>query len=468
MTYSYTQISQYLRCPRGYRHRYLDGWREKEDRAALLFGRCFEKALAAYFLRQDSAAVLFKEWGANRDTPLEHINGDSWDRMAHQGVQLLEKLARDDRIRIRQPRRNLQAKLVRSLPNGNDFVAYIDAIGNLDGIRCVLDWKTTRSRYPEEPTGLLALDPQLICYSWMSDISDVAVVVFVRKRMRKTLPTFGARRLIREFDLPVSHRALERIWRAHGLMPKRRRKYQRKQDLAAIKATWRLFQQISADTKDLDSIPHFWPQAQRLRLPAVQYTARDVRSGLLLLAFAQRRSAAASEVFAARIQRQLDRYGVSLRDLVWQTDNGGEFVGRYNPSGPRTGFPSALGDSQDVRIPPARTPTRAMWKPCIGWSKTSSSTWKPSPAGASSWPRRTPISCTSTWCGPTRTRKTRAPGKSSSGWLPTRRSNSACFHRCSWITTSTTPGDTMSLGFPIWVGPGVRGAAAVRNSRKTP
>src|SRR5712691_5620200 len=171
--------------------------------------------------------------------------------------------------------------------------------------------------------------------------------------LRKTLPTFGARRLIREFDLPLSHGALESIWRAHGLMPKRRRKYQRKQDLAAIKATWRLFQQISADTKDLDDIPHFWPQAQRLRLPAVQYTARDVRSGLLLLAFAQRRSAAASEVFAARIQRHLDRYGVSLRDLVWQTDNGGEFVGRHNAHGPRIGFPAALGDSQHVRIPPA-------------------------------------------------------------------------------------------------------------------
>ena len=85
----------------------------------------------------------------------------------------------------------------------------------------------------------------------------------------------------------------------------------------------------------------------------MQYTARDVRSGLLFLAFAQRRSAAASEVFAARIQRHLDRYGVSLRDLVWQTDNGGEFVGRHNAHGPRTGFPSALGDSQHVRIPPA-------------------------------------------------------------------------------------------------------------------
>jgi transposase len=162
--------------------------------------------------------------------------------------------------------------------------------------------------------------------------------------LRKTLPTFGARRLIREFDLSISHGALERIWRQHSLMKKRRRKYQRKQDLAHIKARWAVFQQISADTKDLDDIPHYWTQAQRLRLPVIQYTARDVRSGLLFWAFAQRRTAAASAVFAARIQQHLDRYGVCLRDLVWQTDNGGEFKGD---------FPQALGDSQHVRIPPA-------------------------------------------------------------------------------------------------------------------
>jgi transposase len=162
--------------------------------------------------------------------------------------------------------------------------------------------------------------------------------------LRRTLFTFGSRRLIREFDLPISHRALERIWRAHGLLKKRKKKYQRKQDLAHIKAQWALFQQISADTKDLDDIPRYWPQAQQFGLPAIQYTAREVRSGLLFWAFAQKRSAAASAVFAARIQQHLDRYGVSLRDLVWQTDNGGEFKGD---------FPAALGDSQHVLIPPA-------------------------------------------------------------------------------------------------------------------
>ncbi len=64
MIFSHTQISQYLRCPKSYRFRYLDGWREKETRAAMAFGRCFEKALAAYFSGADCSAALFKEWGA--------------------------------------------------------------------------------------------------------------------------------------------------------------------------------------------------------------------------------------------------------------------------------------------------------------------------------------------------------------------------------------------------------------------
>ena len=183
MTYSYTQIAQYLRCPRSYRFRYLDGWREKETRASLLFGRSFEKALAAFFLHEDSTAVLFKEWETHKDTQLEYSKGDDWERMFRQGVQLLERLAQDNRIRIRQPRRNMQLKLVRSLSEGTDFVAYLDAVGNLDGQRSLLEWKTTTARYPEEPEGLLALDPQLICYSWISGISDVAVVAFVRRRI---------------------------------------------------------------------------------------------------------------------------------------------------------------------------------------------------------------------------------------------------------------------------------------------
>jgi hypothetical protein len=183
MIYSYTQISQYLSCPRRYKHRYLDGWKEKDTRAAMLFGRAFEQALAAYFQRQDAAAVLYREWAAHRDSGLRYSERDSWDRMLQCGVQLLDRFAQDDRVRIRQPRRNLQVKFSKALAGQNDFVAYVDAVGDLDGTRCLLEWKTTASRYSEEPEGLLALDPQLVCYSWVTGITDVAQVVFVRKRL---------------------------------------------------------------------------------------------------------------------------------------------------------------------------------------------------------------------------------------------------------------------------------------------
>ncbi len=183
MTYSYTQISQYLSCPRRYKHRYLDGWKEKDTRAAMMFGRAFEQAVGAYFQRKDPAVVLYREWDPYRDSGLHYSERDSWDRMLHSGVQLLDRFAQDDRVCIRQPRRNLQVKFTKSLAGQNDFVAYVDAVGELDGTRCLLEWKTTASRYPEEPAGLLALDPQLVCYSWITGITDVAQVVFVRKRL---------------------------------------------------------------------------------------------------------------------------------------------------------------------------------------------------------------------------------------------------------------------------------------------
>src|SRR5512135_1450235 len=255
--------------------------------------------------------------------------------------------------------------------------------------------------------------------------------------LRRKLPTFGAARLKREFDLTVSHMAIQRIWREHGLIRKRRKKYQRKQDLAAVKATWRLFQQISADTKDLCDIPQFWPQAQRLRLPLVEYTAREVRSGLLFWAFAQKRSAAASAVFAARIQQHLDRWGVNLRDLAWQTDNGSEFIGGHDPLGHRTGFPATLGDSQHLRIPPAAHTYQSDVE-TIAWSKMSSSIWKPSPVAVNSSPRHRPISSISISRDRNHTKNFKLPGKSSSGSLLAGPSNSACFHQCSWIITSTT------------------------------
>ena len=182
MNYSYTQISQYLTCPRRYRHRYLDGWQERDLRAAVLFGRAFEQALAALFRREDPAAVLFEQWVPCKNLGLIYSGNDTWDSMLQQVIQLLERFVQDARVQIRRPRSRQQTQFTRTLNSGSGFVAFVDAIGELDGTACLLEWKTSSARYPEQPAGLTALDPQLICYSWITGIDEVAQVVFVRKR----------------------------------------------------------------------------------------------------------------------------------------------------------------------------------------------------------------------------------------------------------------------------------------------
>jgi len=109
----------------------------------MVFGRCFEKALGAYFGQEDSAAVLFKEWDAHRDAPFEYRKGESWDHIYHQGVHLLETFARDNRIQIRSPKKNPQIKMLRALAGGSEFVSYLDALGEVDGQHRLIDWRTT-------------------------------------------------------------------------------------------------------------------------------------------------------------------------------------------------------------------------------------------------------------------------------------------------------------------------------------
>jgi hypothetical protein len=104
------------------------------------------------------------------------------DQMFHRGIQLLERFTQDGRVQVLQPHTQQQIRFTRDLPSGSRFVAYVDALGELDSTPCVLEWKTSSARYPDEPDGIAALDPQLVCYSWMTGIDEVAQVVFVRKR----------------------------------------------------------------------------------------------------------------------------------------------------------------------------------------------------------------------------------------------------------------------------------------------
>ena len=181
MTYSYTQISHYLRCPRSYRYRYLDGCAKRTPEQPW--------SLAAA-LKRPSAPT-----SNNRTRPrhcsrngllsaTRHFNTGR----ANPGIGSFTKESTYRNVRTggassyQTPRWNLQLTILGPRARQR-FISYINAIGELDGQRCLIDWKTTTSHYLEEPDGLLSLDPQLICYSWISGIPDVAFVVFVRKHL---------------------------------------------------------------------------------------------------------------------------------------------------------------------------------------------------------------------------------------------------------------------------------------------
>ena len=183
---------------------------------------------------------------------------------------------------------------------------------------------------------------------------------------------FGARRLKLEFELPAGVGAIARILRHQGLSRARKRKHITKHDLRAVKATWAVFSKFCHDTKDLDDIPYYWPQAQALGLPLIQYTAREVRTGLTFADYAHERSATLACVCGAigyrasgsaaqphsRVMAHLAACGVALDDVGYQTDNGSEYAGGKDHRGLPHGFKptvEALGVTHTFIPPSAHT-----------------------------------------------------------------------------------------------------------------
>lgn len=181
--YSYTQLSTYLQCPLKYKYHYLDGWNEREDKASLVFGRIFQMAVESQFLVEDSVRFFSEHWGQVKDVPLGYGNGDSWEKMLEQGQQLLARFRRDQRVQIGDGRTDFQVRIRRPLPMSNrHFLAYIDALGWVDGTYGLIEWKTSTQCYPQSLPRLLELDPQLVCYSWAAQQQEVCLVNFVRKK----------------------------------------------------------------------------------------------------------------------------------------------------------------------------------------------------------------------------------------------------------------------------------------------
>lgn len=174
-------------------------------------------------------------------------------------------------------------------------------------------------------------------------------------RLKKMLPSFGAERIKRDWSLPISVKAIRRIWKEEGLIKKKRRKHKTKQDLRKVKERWRLFEQTCVDTKELEDIPELWPQIRSLGLPKIQYTAREVVSGMQFISYADERALCYATLFIEIVIEHLKRSGVDLRNCRIQTDNGSEFIGAWNAK-EESIFTKAVNSTAGLKhftIPPA-------------------------------------------------------------------------------------------------------------------
>ena len=96
---------------------------------------------------------------------------------------------------------------------------------------------------------------------------------------------------------------------------------------------------------------------RRLGLPRYQYGLRELSTGGTFYAYANENNTTYAAIFAMYVGEHLKRYGIEVKGLKWQTDNGIEFV---NPSAPetKTAFEKML---DEIKIKHKRIPPRCSW-----------------------------------------------------------------------------------------------------------
>ena len=145
----------------------------------------------------------------------------------------------------------------------------------------------------------------------------------------------GAEQIKTVEDIKLSAKTMRKIWKQAGASSRRRRKkHIVKNNLREVKKQFALFERTVEDTKDLYDIPEYWPQMKTRNLPIIQYTFREISTGILFLGFANERSLTHATLFAVYINHFLKKFKVLPEDSIRQTDNGSEYIGAWNAKSP--------------------------------------------------------------------------------------------------------------------------------------
>jgi transposase len=152
---------------------------------------------------------------------------------------------------------------------------------------------------------------------------DEARIIDLRQRH----PRWGPMRLIERYHVKGSNSSVNRVMKQNDLIKPKKRRWRRRKDLSELKKKMYFFENSQIDTKDLSDIYQYWPYMKRLGLPRYEYTLRELSTGAAYYAYAAENNSTYASLFAKYVIGHLKSYGISTARIMWQTDNGSEFIG---------------------------------------------------------------------------------------------------------------------------------------------
>lgn len=132
---------------------------------------------------------------------------------------------------------------------------------------------------------------------------------------------------LRKQGIKISTSTINRIMHELGLIKKRLKKYQKKRQISEYKKKLKALKNWQIDVKDLIDIPNIYALVYSGIIPRYQYSAKDVVTGTVFLAYAWEQTEINSIRFVQAIFEHLERFGIHSSEITIQTDNGAEFIG---------------------------------------------------------------------------------------------------------------------------------------------
>jgi hypothetical protein len=186
-------VNKYLHCPEQYRLYYIENLRPRFTASSLVFGQVVHAALADLFGRGGEPIAFFETlWMEAKDWDLAYKDREPWEKLRDSGRKLLEKFLQEDLRRLGEIRGVEESFRLQVTGIDEPFVGVIDLVAALDGVRTLIDFKTSAGSYERHEA---LLSDQLTAYQLAKPDTDQAAFCVLVKTKEPKIEWHVARRV---------------------------------------------------------------------------------------------------------------------------------------------------------------------------------------------------------------------------------------------------------------------------------